>query len=50
MAHIISHSPNATTRNDEIGGDNIFEKLFLLVHPITRSQIRKCSSVSCSAK
>ena len=30
MAHIISHSPNATTRNDEIGGDNTYENLILL--------------------
>lgn len=36
MAHIISHSHNATTRNDDNWGVNIFENLFLLVHPITR--------------
>lgn len=30
MAHVISHSPNAPTRNDEIGGNNTYENLILL--------------------
>lgn len=30
MAHVISHSPNASTRNDEHGGDNSYENLILL--------------------
>lgn len=46
----LQHSHNATTRNDKNWGVNIFENLFFLVHPITHMQIRKSSSVSCSAK